>query len=424
MKRWMKWGLGAAALAGAVYLFIGVDLAPHEEYVADAVELDTATVPLPSPTAYGIVMEGRRLLEGRVPSGSSFSHLLAAQGLPMTLVNNLVERARDVFDVRLLRAGHPYAFITPVGGGLPSHFIYEVDPIDYLVFNLQPDSLGVRQGSRPVTYSEHGIACTVTGALYNDLATAGADPALAMLLSEVFAWTVDFYRIQKGDVFSVVYEERTVAGERVGQPTILAARYSSGGTVKDAFRYGEGKTAQYFDDDGNSLRKAFLKAPLKFSRITSGFTRRRLHPVQKVFKAHLGTDYAAPYGTPILAVGDGIVEQAGRTGGNGNFVKIRHNGTYSTQYLHMRKILVRQGQRVQQGDVIGEVGSTGLATGPHVCYRFWKNGVQVDPRREELPSAEPIAQSERSAFNILRDSLSNRLDESELASAHGRLVNF
>ncbi|MCB9182692.1 MAG: peptidoglycan DD-metalloendopeptidase family protein [Flavobacteriales bacterium] len=424
MKRWMKWGLGAAALAGAVYLFIGVDLAPHEEYVADAVEPDTATVPLPSPTAYGIVMEGRKLLEGRVPSGSSFSHLLAAQGLPMTLVNSLVEHARDVFDVRLLRAGHPYAFIAPEGGGLPSHFIYEVDPIDYLVFDLQPDSLGVRQGSRPVTFSEHGIACTVTGALYNDLATAGADPALAMLLSEVFAWTVDFYRIQKGDVFSVVYEERTVEGERVGQPTILAARYSSAGTVKDAFRYGEGKGAQYFDDDGNSLRKAFLKAPLKFSRITSGFTRKRLHPVQKVFKAHLGTDYAAPYGTPILAVGDGIVEQAGRTGGNGNFVKIRHNGTYSTQYLHMRKILVRQGQRVQQGDVIGEVGSTGLATGPHVCYRFWKNGVQVDPRREELPSAEPIAAAERPAFNILRDSLSNRLDESELASAHGRLVNF
>src|SRR5690606_9209843 len=146
--------------------------------------------------------------------------------------------------------------------------------IDYLVFDLQPDSLGVRQGSRPVTFSEHGIACTVTGALYNDLATAGADPALAMLLSEVFAWTVDFYRIQKGDVFSVVYEERTVEGERVGQPTILAARYSSAGTVKDAFRYGEGKGAQYFDDEGNSLRKAFLKAPLKFSRITSGFTRK------------------------------------------------------------------------------------------------------------------------------------------------------
>lgn len=424
MKRWMKWGLGAAALAGAVYVFIGVDLAPHEEYVADAAEPDTATVPLPSPTAYGIGMDSLELREGRVPSGSSFSHLLASQGVPMTLVNALVEKARPVFDVRTLRAGHPYAFLAPLGGGSPAYFIYESDPIDYLVFSLRPDSLDVRQGSRPVTYSEHGIACTVTGALYNDLATAGADPALAMLLSEVFAWTVDFYRIQKGDVFSVVYEERTVAGERVGQPTILAARYSSGGTVKDAFRYGEGKGAQYFDDEGNSLRKAFLKAPLKFSRITSGFTRRRLHPVQKVFKAHLGTDYAAPYGTPILAVGDGIVEQAGRTGGNGNFVKIRHNGTYTTQYLHMRKILVRQGQRVQQGDVIGEVGSTGLATGPHVCYRFWKNGVQVDPRREELPSAEPIAATERPAFNILRDSLSTRLDESELASAHGRLVNF
>ncbi|MFZ1695043.1 MAG: M23 family metallopeptidase, partial [Flavobacteriales bacterium] len=176
--------------------------------------------------------------------------------------------------------------------------------------------------------------------------------------------------------------------------------------------------------EGNSLRKAFLKAPLKFSRISSGFSGKRLHPVQKVMKAHLGTDYAAPYGTPILAVGDGVVEQAGRTGGNGNFVKIRHNGVYSTQYLHMQKILVKQGQRVQQGDVIGEVGSTGLATGPHVCFRFWKNGTQVDHRKEEFPSAEPIAAADRPAFNSLRDSLGTHLDEAELVLAQGRMANF
>lgn len=271
--------------------------------------------------------------------------------------------------------------------------------------------------------SEHGVSCAVTGALYNDIAAAGGDPALAMLLSEVFAWTVDFYRIQKGDVFTVVYSERTVEGGRVGQPEVLAARYVSGGKVLEAFNF-SGTASGFFDAEGNSLRKAFLKAPLKFSRISSGFSHRRLHPVQKIFKAHLGTDYAAPYGTPILAVGDGVVTEAGRTGGNGNYVKIRHNGSYTTQYLHMRRILVRNGQRVAQGDVIGEVGSTGLATGPHVCFRFWKNGVQVDPRREIFPSAEPVPEDERVAFNTLRDSLQVRLDQAELAVARGAVVNF
>ena len=425
MKRWMMWGLGGTLLAAGVYVTVGVDVRPHEEYVAETAPAIEESVPLPPPDAFGVPMSGYVLREGTVKAGATFGDLLAAQGVPMADVQTLVERSKGLFDVRKLRAGFPYAFIFPEEGSTaPVYFVYESDPIEYIVFNLQQDSLEVTVGQRPVETSEHSIACAVTGALYNDLARAGADPLLAVLLSEVFAWTVDFYRIQKGDVFSVVYSERTVEGERVGTPTILAARYISGEKVKGGFRFGEGKDAGFFDAEGNSLRKAFLQAPLKFSRISSGYSGRRLHPVQKRFKAHLGTDYAAPYGTPILAVGDGTVEKAGRTGGNGNFVKIRHNGTYSTQYLHMRKILVRQGQRVSQGDVIGEVGSTGLATGPHVCFRFWKNGAQVDHRREELPSAEPLAEQLRPAFNRVRDSLALKLDDAEVALHHGRLANF
>ncbi|MBK8225931.1 MAG: peptidoglycan DD-metalloendopeptidase family protein [Flavobacteriales bacterium] len=370
-------------------------------------------------------MDSLVMREGTVKSGASFGGLLGTEGVSASVVEALVSKAEGLFDVRKLRAGHPYAFIAPDReGAAPHYFIYEADPIQYVVFHLLPGNEYVTLGERAVTVTQHAIAATVTGALYNDLAKAGADPMLAVLLSEVFAWTVDFYRIQKGDVFSVAYAERSVEGKRVGAPQILAARYINGDKVKAAFRFGEGKEAAYFDDEGNSLRKAFLRAPLKFSRISSGFSGKRLHPVQKVMKAHLGTDYAAPYGTPILSVGDGVVEQAGRTGGNGNFVKIRHNGVYSTQYLHMRKILVKQGQRVQQGDVIGEVGSTGLATGPHVCFRFWKNGTQVDHRKEEFPSAEPIAQELRPAFDAARDSLSAQLDQAELALAEGRMVNF
>lgn len=424
MKRWVQIALVVLA-AAMVYVFIGVDLGPREEYVAEQPVEDTVVVPLPPPSAYGIAMDSLVLREGTVKSGASFGGLLGAEGVSASVIEALVSKAQGLFDVRKLRAGHPYAFIAPDrAGAAPHYFIYEADPIQYVVFHLLPGSEYVTLGERAVTVTQHAIAATVTGALYNDLAKAGADPMLAVLLSEVFAWTVDFYRIQKGDVFSVAYAERSVEGKRVGTPQILAARYISGDKVKAAFRFGEGKEAAYFDDEGYSLRKAFLKAPLKFSRVSSGFSSKRLHPVQKVMKAHLGTDYAAPYGTPILSVGDGVVEQAGRTGGNGNFVKIRHNGVYSTQYLHMRKILVKQGQRVQQGDVIGEVGSTGLATGPHVCFRFWKNGTQVDHRKEDFPSAEPIAEQDRPAFTMLRDSLGAHLDEAELALAEGRMVTF
>ena len=423
MKGWVKVAIATTGVAAGAYVFVGVDVQPHVEYVPEVV-VESTPLPLPPADAYGLPMSGYVLREGVVKTGATFGDLLAEQGVPMTVVTALVERSHGLFDVRKLRAGYPYAFIFPEDGTTPTHFVYEPDPVEYVVFNLRADSLAITFGQRPVSTTEHGISCTVTGALYNDLASAGADPALAVLLSEVFAWTVDFYRIQKGDLFSVVYSERTVEGERVGMPQILAARYVSAGRVLEAFGFAQGTQAQYFDAEGNSLRKAFLKAPLKFSRVSSGFSHRRLHPVQKVFKAHLGTDYAAAYGTPILAVGDGVVEQAGRTGGNGNFVKIRHNGTYSTQYLHMRKILVRNGQRVQQGDVIGEVGSTGLATGPHVCFRFWKNGVQVDPRREVFPSAEPVPAEQRTVFNARRDSLQLRLDEAELIASHGTVVNF
>ena len=208
------------------------------------------------------------------------------------------------------------------------------------------------------------------------------------------------------------------------KPRIIGARYISNGRIKDAYQFAQDDgIQQYFDGEGNSTRKAFLKAPLKFSRISSNFSKRRLHPVQRVMKAHLGTDYAAAYGTPILSVGDGIVEQTGRTGGNGNFVKIRHNGTYTTQYLHMRKILVKKGEAIQQGQVIGEVGSTGLATGPHVCFRFWKNGVQVDHLKEELPNTAALDESLMPAFTQHRDSIADELIAAENV-ARGRVVNF
>ncbi|MBP6311560.1 MAG: peptidoglycan DD-metalloendopeptidase family protein [Flavobacteriales bacterium] len=426
MQVWIKWALGSALTAGVVGTLLTVDIRPHVEYKPDSdsvVILDT--VPLP-PSAYGIQMSGYSIEQGTVKSGSTFGDLLSEQGVSMNTVQDMVELAEPYFDVRRLRAGHPYAFVYRADSvNSPEYFVYESDPVEYVVFGLK-DSLHVRVGHRPIKVEEHSVACVVTGALYNDFISAGADPALAMQLSDVFAWTIDFYRIQKDDIFSVVYREQTVDGKSYGRPEILAARYASGGTVKEAFEFAQADgVQQYFDNEGNSMRKAFLKSPIKFSRISSGFSSRRLHPVQKVMKAHLGTDYAAAYGTPILAVGDGVVEKAGYTGGNGNYVKIRHNGTYSTQYLHMRKTLVKAGDAVQQGDVIGEVGSTGLATGPHVCFRFWKNGVQVDHRREEFPNTEPLAEELRPAFDRMRVERTSELDGAELAVARKiKVVTF
>lgn len=427
MKAIVKKGLVLVLVvvaAVAAYLMIGLDLSPRTEYVEeDYDQLMPDSIPLP-PSEYGIPMSGFVLEQGKVRSGATFGELLGSHGVPMAVIHTLVELARPHFDVRRMRSGHPFAFIFADDSERdPAYFVYEADALEYVVFGLG-DSLSVRTGQRPLKTIQRSIAVDVTGALYNDLERAGADPMLAISLSEVLAWTVDFQRIQKQDRFTVVYSEQEVDGKRYGRPRIIAARYSSGGRIEQAFWFTQEDGVQYFDEEGNSLRKAFLKAPLQFSRISSGFSSKRLHPVQKVMKAHLGTDYAAPYGTPILAVGDGVVEKTGHTGGNGKFVKIKHNGTYSTQYLHMRKIIAKQGARVKQGDVIGEVGSTGLATGPHVCFRFWKNGVQVDHRREDFPSAEPVHTTERGAFNKVRDSLVVRLDETELAFVESRLVNF
>lgn len=417
------WGGTVLAVGTAAYVYTGVDLAPKQEYVEEAVPTALDSVPAP-PSAYGIPLDGFRVDRDRVKPGATFSAMLSPLGFGAALIDSLVRLAEPIFDVRRMRAGHPYAFILPDGNDtMPVFFVYEADAVDHVVFDLrQPCS--VRLEKRPVRHEEKSLAIEVTGALWNDLVKADADPALAMELSRVLAWTVDFHRIQKGDRFTMVYRQGTVDGEPYGTPELLGIRYE-GVRTQEAFLFNNGKEkGGYYDAEGKSLKKAFLAAPVKYSRISSGFTMRRFHPVQKRMKAHLGTDYAAPYGTPILAVGDGVVTKAGYTSGNGNYVKIRHNSTYETQYLHMRKILVKQGQVVTQGQTIGEVGSTGLATGPHVCYRFWKNGQQVNPRKEIMPSADPLAPEDMPAFGLVRDELLVLLDEARDYSRQVRVANF
>lgn len=415
-------GLGGLVIAAGLttYLYSNEDDATtpttDHELLAEAAEEEV-------PTLYDLPLDELRIERLEVKRGDTFSTLLAPFGIAAGRIDTLVKMAAPLFQVNRMRAGNAIAYLFPdKADETPTYFVYESDLVNHVVFNLKDPEVRLEQ--MPVETSEHSLSIEVTGALWNDLVAAGATPELAISLSEVFAWTVDMHRIQKGDRFTMVYRQRSVKEEPYGSPVLLAVRYEGNGT-QEAFLYEkDGSPNEYYDGEGNSLRKAFLAAPVKYTRISSGYSPRRFHPVQKRMKAHLGTDYAAPYGTPINATGDGVVERAGYTSGNGNYVKIRHNSTYQTQYLHMSKILVKQGQRVKQGDVIGKVGSTGLATGPHVCYRFWKNGKQVDCRKEVLPSADPLAPEELGDFNKVRDRLSARLDHAEQDGQHLRLAQF
>ena len=228
---------------------------------------------------------------------------------------------------------------------------------------------------------------------------------------DIFGWQVDFQRLQKGDKFKLIYEEAQVEGISVGIKQINGIYFEHSGSPYYAFPFDQGEGVDYFDEEGKSLRKALLKYPIEFTRISSRYTMNRFHPVQKRWKAHLGTDFAAPTGTPIRTVGDGVVEEAQYKSNNGNYVKVRHNGTYTTQYLHMSKIAegVRAGTRIKQGQTIGYVGSTGLATGPHLCYRFWRNGVQVDALRVELPPSQPVKKDYLEEFEKVKQELTKKL---------------
>jgi murein DD-endopeptidase MepM/ murein hydrolase activator NlpD len=352
---------------------------------------------------YGFVTDSFLVIKDKVRKNQNLSEILLPYGVPYATIDMIARASKEVFDVRKLAAGKPYTiFCTKDSSGYATCFIYEANPRDYVVFNLR-DSLHVYMGQKPIEKRTQYVKGTVNSSLYVDLQKRGADPVLAIELSEIYAWTIDFYRIQKGDAFEILFTENFVEGQSIGIDRILSCTFTHYDKPIKAYFFEEEGEKGYFDEKGNNLKRAFLKAPVKFSRISSGYSMKRFHPVQKRFKAHLGTDYAAPTGTPIVAVGDGVISEAKYKPNNGNYVKMRHNSVYETQYLHMSKIKagIKPGTRVHQGDVIGYVGSTGLATGPHVCFRFWKNGKQVDHRRLELPSAQPIAENLMAKFKLV-----------------------
>lgn len=354
---------------------------------------------------YGLPEESFKIYEGRIKKNQFLADILLGYGVPYTSISALADVAKDVHDVRKLREGEHYAmFCTKDSLETACYFVVETSADTYVVYQLN-DSISAYIGKKPLEIKIREVGGVINSSLSQTISENELSPVLANKLSEIYAWTVDFYRIQRGDYFKAVFEEIYVDGERIGIGNILAAKFVHRDQPFYSYRFVQDSVANFFDENGESLRKAFLKAPLQFSRISSRYTKRRFHPVQKRWKAHLGTDYAAPSGTPILATGDGTVIESAYGKANGNYVKIRHNSTYSTQYLHMSRRKSKKGDFVRQGDVIGYVGATGLATGPHVCYRFWKNGQQVDPYSQDLPPSEPINPEYLEQYNAVKDSL-------------------
>ena len=365
---------------------------------------------------FGIDLEGYHVEKGKIRNNQFLADILLPYGIDYGRIARVAEKSKKVFDIRKLNAGKNFTLICSEDSNYKADFfIYENSAIDYVVYDLR-DTIDIYRGSRPVDLEEREATGVISHSLYQCLIDQDLSPALAMELADIYAWSIDFYRIQKEDHFKMVYTVKKVKEEVVGIDEIKAALFVHEEAPFYAFEFSQGDKEDYFDEDGNSLRKAFLQAPLKFSRMTSGYTQRRFHPVQKRWKAHLGTDYAAPSGTPIMTVGDGVISEAGYKKFNGNYVKVRHNGTFTTQYLHMSKIAsgIKPGTKVKQGQIIGYVGSTGLATGPHVCFRFWKHGKQVDHRREKIPPSEPIKSEYRDAYDAHLEKWRPRLDKLQL----------
>ena len=325
-------------------------------------------------------------------------------------------RTKNVFNIRSIRAGNIYkVFSTPDTSCRAVYLVYEHSQVDYVVFHFG-DSLSVSKGQRDITPVTRISEAEISSSLWEAMHSYSLSPVLALDLSDVFAWTVDFFGLYKGDKFKAIYDELYVGDKSIGIGTIHAAWFEHRGEKYYAFRYMQDSTWNYWDEQGNSLRKAFLKAPLRFSRISSGFSYNRLHPILKIYRPHTGVDYAAPEGTPVVALGDGVIIEKGYNKAAGNYVRIRHNSVYTTGYNHFSRFGkgIAKGTRVQQGQVIGFVGKTGYATGPHLDLRFWKNGKAIDPLKVKAPPVEPIHESNREDFADEISKVKTKLDSISL----------
>ena len=391
---WNKVIFGAALAAVALSATsCGRGKTASEDSVAESVT-DTLTVEAP----LGFNPDSLSVTEGKVKNGQFFSTLLGSLGMSAQEAYNLTQACDSVFDVKTLRVGQSYRAYSSVSG--LQYLVYDRDRASSIVFSCRPP-YEAWVYEKPVTVEQRYADVTINTSLWNDMIAADVSPLLIVNLSDIYAWTVDFFALQKGDRFRVLYEEKMCDGEVIAVDTVRYAVFSHAGDDFPMVMFNQHDGGNvWWNEKGESMRKAFLKAPLNYSRISSGFSYARKHPVTRKVQPHTGVDYAAPKGTPVMSIGDGVVTSMKYEGAGGNTVRIRHNSVYTTAYLHLSKYGpgLKAGQRVRQGQVIGYVGSTGRSTGPHLDFRVWKNGTPINPLKMESPPAEPIKEESRQAF--------------------------
>ncbi len=394
---WIAWGCGSGNTAAS-------DDAETEEEIVEQNLL------------YGIPADDYRIEHGEIAPGETMGRILNRYGVGAATVDRLDRAAKTDFPLDGIRAGNPYTvFIHEDSLNTPhlDYLVYERNASQYVVFGLHSvDSVSVTLGEKPVSVRRQKKQATIDSSLWGAIMREQMPYALAAELEEIYQWSIDFFGIQKGDAFTVVYDERIIDTTAVGIGRVWGAKFTHAGKDYYAIPFRQNNRIQYWDVSGGSLRKQLLKAPLKYSRISSRFSNARLHPIYKVYRPHHGVDYAAPKGTPVRAVADGVVTFKGWGGGGGNTLKIKHPGNMMSGYLHLSRFAkgIAQGSRVSQGQLIGYVGSTGASTGPHLDFRLWRNGKPIDPLKAPSEPAEPIAAQNRAAFEFVRDRIVAELD--------------
>jgi murein DD-endopeptidase MepM/ murein hydrolase activator NlpD len=367
---------------------------------------DTASVNKPDTSVfmYGIPSDSFNLLTGHIKRNGLLSSILLEHGITMEEIDRVLRNSAAVFDVRKMRSGNAYTlFCKKDSSARASYLVYEHDPTTCYVFSFN-DSLNITPYRKEIRRDIKYASATIQTSLWDAMLNGGLPPSLVVGLSDIFAWTVDFFGLQKGDSFKVVYEEMSIDDKLLGIGKIYGAQFSGNGSAIYAIPFIQDGKEGFFDNEGNSLRKAFLKAPLQFARVTSRFSSSRFHPILRIRRPHYGVDYAAPVGTPVQAVGDGRVTQTSYEGGSGRMVRIVHNSVYSTAYLHLSRFGpgITPGVYVKQGDIVGFVGSSGLSTGPHLDFRFYMNGSPVDPLKVDAPPVEPVSETNKAKFEKTR----------------------
>ncbi|MEI8113528.1 MAG: peptidoglycan DD-metalloendopeptidase family protein [Bacteroidia bacterium] len=370
-------------------------------------------VKVPEPVLlFNLPMDSFNIVPGQIRSGQNLSDILMTKGISMTKIDEISKKSILTFDVRKMKINNAYYFfMNKKVTSKVDYFIYEISPVDYVVYDLS-DSLRIYKEKKPIITLMKTASGVITSSLWKTLESQALDPNLALSLNDIYQWSIDFYGLQKGDKFRVIYEENFVFGKSIGIGRIFASQFVHANEDFYAFRFTQNNEESYFDNIGKSLKKAFLKAPLKFNRISSVFSASRFHPVLKIYRPHFGVDYAAPTGTPVVSISDGTVIAKGyQPAGGGNFLKIKHNSAYTTSYMHLSKFGagIATGVRVHQGQLIGYVGATGLASGPHLDFRVFLNGDPVDPLKVKSPPTEPIMEKNMKSYTIHCDSLMTKL---------------